>query len=1039
MMKVGLLLFALPLAGAQLLCARDALSMSAPAYLTSQGAINSWQGNQGSATFVFETQSASATFWAKTLCPDGSSDSWRVNGRVWHIPTSTDYQWHEFGDPTMGPEDPTTTVTLVARESNCRIQQVYFGTQGNLLQNDDMFRECGRATDNGYRCPSSMSISSPVFLDDNDDTFISSPSGSLGGPGMAHVSFDHPSSFGAANLWFRTQCETSSSDSWYIDGTVWHVPQSSTPQWHMVGEFNTNSFTLKPREGDCKISAAYFGRDTPSDDGDFDNCDANPFGMCVSQASSYEGNIMGLWAQAMHGQCRSSMTNPPAECDGSATFDFGTNRGTLWALTQCSGGSSDSWYVNGNVWHVPHTAIYTWHRVGDFPGDRHITFKVREPNCNVQMLFRGYNPAMVGAMHQRCTPLSFLDFKPTYPVQKPNHRNHMSWTKLIGTDGNNLAMFGLSGDGSTLFQRLECKYKTDNANGIAIDSSGGFYVADSQASRLYWFDSACTEKKVLIRSVDALSNIGNVEILHTHGVLIVSTWSQPAIYYVSVNADHEIENMMNTGATQYHTHGLTECVDSHGNDGFLFVEQGNYLMFYDVVKKQRTTVLSPASGVVDIGDVEYHSCGLYFTANDNNQLWVCNHDEQGTNVASCTEPMANCRRACGPLVDGSTCMDLKNPNGLAVDCNCNVYVGNKGNGNLVSYVNQLDLGLVLNNDAYLNDVEVCGPATCSDPAPVGQSCGAVNGGGQSATTGDVVTWVVSASEPVARPSFITCAVGSTALNFQWSSADTFAETHVASYQVQASDPSGEILCTFGPLVDALGQTSEITASPNNDCRVVIGASPSNTPSRSPSPSPSVSPPPEYSLQVEMHFESGECATEGCVNDDALDNVTIRMSSSVAKVKAVETSELGQCASDGGTPTPSGQSFFCFFFLAFTDLHRWDISDFTIFRLTANGPPPGFHVSPDIFPANTYPNTVATTQSRASVAAAVNCEGLPSAAPLRWTWLRKADQGPCYFDPELNNFELCSPAGKDLNNEDYSDISGAVLPTDAIFKDVFCPT
>jgi hypothetical protein len=1009
-------------------CAHEAKTITSPAFISNDAALVSRQGDAGSAMYDFGHLTGS--LWGLTRCPDGSSDSWRVNGQVWHIPQSTVFVWNEFGSvQELAPSN--TEIHLSARETGCEIQAVFLGTDGQtmLVQGMGELKDCEGAWERGYVCPTQTSVNAPVYYDSATSTINSDWGSPLAAGGSA--TFEFAWNHGAANLWFLTQCPDGTHDSWFVDGNVWHVPISSEYRWSLYGSVSGNTPVLTPREPGCRIAGAYLGNDEPSMDF-MNSCPAANMWKCPIRGTA-TGNIQGLLDNVIHGECTATL-GQSTSCSGSITFPF-DNRGDVWALTMCDDNTEDSWYVNGAVWHVPQSSTLQWHKYGPIQGDS-LTLDVREKNCRISGLFRGYGHP--SAQHLQCYPS--IKSATECQVYRPENKafDNTSVTLFYSQHRSVHKVMVNAVSGQTI-SRESCATGFVSATGIAATEDAGLFVVDYGAATLEYVAAGCGARHTVIPQGHGMGIPYDVEILHIYGKLLVATISQPAIYYVEVDCDKKLSTWVNSGATNQLASGLTQCSDMYGNDGFLFVEQGNSLQFFNAITQDKFELLPSNSGVVDISDVDYSCRGIYFTANDNNQLWVCNHDEQGTNVASCTEPMANCRRACGPLVDGSTCMDLKNPNGLAVDCNCNVYVGNKGNGNLVSYVNQLDLGLVLNNDAYLNDVEVCGPATCSDPAPVGQSCGAVNGGGQSATTGDVVTWVVSASEPVARPSFITCAVGSTALNFQWSSADTFAETHVASYQVQASDPSGEILCTFGPLVDALGQTSEITASPNNDCRVVIGASPSNTPSRSPSPSPSVSPPPEYSLQVEMHFESGECATEGCVNDDALDNVTIRMSSSVAKVKAVETSELGQCASDGGTPTPSGQSFFCFFFLAFTDLHRWDISDFTIFRLTANGPPPGFHVSPDIFPANTYPNTVATTQSRASVAAAVNCEGLPSAAPLRWTWLRKADQGPCYFDPELNNFELCSPAGKDLNNEDYSDISGAVLPTDAIFKDVFCPT
>jgi hypothetical protein len=201
--------------------------------------------------------------------------------------------------------------------------------------------------------------------------------------------------------------------------------------------------------------------------------------------------------------------------------------------------------------------------------------------------------------------------------------------------------------------------------------------------------------------------------------------------------------------------------------------------------------------------------------------------------------------------------------------------------------------------------------------------------------------------------------------------------------------------------------------------------------------------------MEMHFESGECATEGCVNANELDNVTIRCSAAVDRLEVMDLHNspndfagIGACASEGGQPGPfnaaTDTQFHCFTNLLFeTDLHSWVITDFKMFRLTSAGPPPPFIDGPGVFDGGAHPNTVPGTSDIRTVAASVDCRGLPSSAPLRWG-MERSQNGPCHDDTEYG-ITICSPAGKNLNNANYQDDAGATMANDVVFKDVFCPT
>ncbi len=207
-----------------------------------------------------------------------------------------------------------------------------------------------------------------------------------------------------------------------------------------------------------------------------------------------------------------------------------------------------------------------------------------------------------------------------------------------------------------------------NANGLAVDHDGGVFVADSQASKLLYISPDCGSITTVIPQNHFIASPADVEILDTQGLLVVASWSRPGIFYVEVDSSRRLVKYRNTGATVYGASGLTECVDTVGNNGFYFVEQGNRLVFFDVNTQQRTIILQGDSGVVDITDVEYRSCGLFLTANDNNQVWYCTEPNTGLPgyVQSCTMPQRLCRPLCNDLVDSTTCKNLMAPAGLAV-------------------------------------------------------------------------------------------------------------------------------------------------------------------------------------------------------------------------------------------------------------------------------------------------------------------------------------------------------------------------------------
>jgi len=195
------------------------------------------------------------------------------------------------------------------------------------------------------------------------------------------------------------------------------------------------------------------------------------------------------------------------------------------------------------------------------------------------------------------------------------------------------------------------------------------------------------------------------------------------------------------------------------------------------------------------------------------------------------------------------------------------------------------------------------------------------------------------------------------------------------------------------------------------------------------------------IQAEMFFESGECATQGCINGNELDNVTIRTTAKVTRVELLDLADPNAFTDclfvDGGNPTGSGSLFYCFATIPWTSLISWDLADFNLYRLTSQGPSPGFFLDPAVVAGGTHPNTIGDTSGTPAVAAVVDCRGLPSAAPVRWA-LDVPLNGPCYIDTEYS-LTICSARGKISNNAAYQDDQGLVMPDGTIFKDVFCPT
>src|SRR5690606_8058750 len=98
-----------------------------------------------------------------------------------------------------------------------------------------------------------------------------------------------------------------------------------------------------------------------------------------------------------------------------------------------------------------------------------------------------------------------------------------------------------------------------------------------------------------------------------------------------------------------------------------------------------------------------------------------------------------------------------------------------------------------------------------------------------------------------------------------------------------------------------------------------------------------------------------------------------------------TSELLDCFNAPGDYVLVGSEFYCIYLLnPATQLSHYSLSEFDLFRLTTQGPPPAFYAAPEVRGPNEFPNTRIDTDDRPAIAAAVNCTSIPSQI-FRFVW------------------------------------------------------
>jgi hypothetical protein len=383
-------------------CAVDADDIVAPVHISSSSsALVSRIGGSGSATFDFG--STTGSLWGLARCTAANSDSWIVNGEIWHIPHSSTFKWREYGPPPPDPIPGSTVISLVPRESLCEIQAIYLGDDGDQLLTGEISKTCDTSINRGYLCPSQMELAYPVKYDSTTNTITSIFGIPLAGSGSAVLEFPvWKSTFGDGNFWLQTECPTENSDSWFVNGDFWGVPQSNTLQWHNYGPISGNTITLTPREAGCRFRNAYLGRGTPSEA--YVTLCPRDAGYCPSEAVE-EGSLKGVLVDEVYGSCDNIANDPASPCAGSITFSFGSLRGDFWAYTKCPNTNSNSWFVNGVAWDVPVSSYYKWNKFGQVDSDD-ITLNVREANCRVRQVFRGHGTPFVKDCRESLEPLS---------------------------------------------------------------------------------------------------------------------------------------------------------------------------------------------------------------------------------------------------------------------------------------------------------------------------------------------------------------------------------------------------------------------------------------------------------------------------------------------------------------------------------------------------------------------------------------------------------------------------------------------------------
>lgn len=258
--------------------------------------------------------------------------------------------------------------------------------------------------------------------------------------------------------------------------------------------------------------------------------------------------------------------------------------------------------------------------------------------------------------------------------------------------------------------------------------------------------------------------------------------------------------------------------------------------------------------------------------------------------------------------------------------------------------------------------------------------------------------------------------------------------YLATHTSQLGDPTGPLDCDVTGFTDLAGNAGSAAFNTANECKINVVAE-----TVSPSPTPTAS----IAIQAAMYTASGQCVTDGCVNAHPSDPTTIRVAFGIERtlvLNAANPTDIPTCLSlpGGGVGFNAATSqLLCVSNIATADATDWSPSDFTLNRLTSNGPSPGFEIEPVVTAPGVHPNTISPSRLLTSLAALVNCSGLAPSSPLRWTM--RYSGGPCYIDPLFPGYSTCSPGGIFSSNQDYTDQDGNTMGIEDVYRDIFCPT
>lgn len=610
--------------------------------ILNSGAISS-RISQGSASFNFPNSDGS--FWVKARCPNRGT--WFVNGEPFDFPATQNFVWQEFGPAAQIL--PGLVVLQPSGQFDCQIIAVFQGTDGAKLLTGEITETCGQdPRERGYMCPTQASIESPIEFEQSTFSFYSPVTFEEAEGANVRMEFKWKPEWGDARLFFFTACTSGDSDSWFVGGQRFNVPHSTKFEWHLFGIVSTGCIVLEPREKNCRIKYAYLGLDNPSETVvESLGCPVDE-NRCPSEFATrtQNGNSLVLEDETLFGTCITpfDQISPAFPCFGELKFEF-SNRGSFWAKTQCGGSKEDSWYVEHTTWHVKNSTTPIWQRFGTVDCEN-VLLSVREPNCRITNIFRGYNE----------------------PAGKDCVCPWVNQTMYVIEDSRSIRTVSSEGDR----QPMVCLAGLVEATQIASDSVGNVYVADFGAGKIIRIGAGCSSVEVVTNWPQ--QNVGNpfAIVVANDRQLFVGHGDQGLVAGINLAADGSFQSLFPTPFSP--THHTTMAVDENG---VLFV--GSRLIeYWDPTKSEPVgTLIGSDVRITAVTDIAIRpGCqGLYFTVS-NNQLWHCSNRFDSR----------TCRVFCAERAEDTVaCKGLDVPSGVALDCQCAIYVTSQGNNSILRY------------------------------------------------------------------------------------------------------------------------------------------------------------------------------------------------------------------------------------------------------------------------------------------------------------------------------------------------------------------